>query len=170
MTKIFLPNFIKISILTILFLLILPIFIKSLSSEAFATLPAIVVCSASPTGPRPSCGLCKGDGGANYFTESDCTLYYRATGMNSAMINANYNVSSNSFSRSICNALRVVTGTAGKTFAAFAIIAVGIGFFSGKVSWGLMIGVAAGIAAMFGAPSIVAAISGQGTDMACEIN
>ncbi|MFM6973015.1 MAG: TrbC/VirB2 family protein [Alphaproteobacteria bacterium] len=80
------------------------------------------------------------------------------------------NISSNSFTKSICNALKVVTGSAGKTFAAFAIIAVGIGFFSGKVSWGLMIGVAAGIAAMFGAPSIVAAISGQNTDMACGIN
>lgn len=80
------------------------------------------------------------------------------------------NVSSNSFTRSMCNAFRVVTGSAGKTFAAFAIIAVGIGFFSGKVSWGLMIGVAAGIAAMFGAPTIVAAISGQNTDMVCHIN
>ena len=83
---------------------------------------------------------------------------------------ASYNTSSNSLTRVMCNALRVVTGSAGKTFAAFAIIAVGIGFFSGKVSWGLMIGVAAGIAAMFGAPSIVAAISGQNTDMQCAIN
>jgi type IV secretory pathway VirB2 component (pilin) len=33
-----------------------------------------------------------------------------------------------------------------------------------------MIGVAAGIAAMFGAPSIVAAISGQNTDIACDVN
>jgi type IV secretory pathway VirB2 component (pilin) len=170
MTKIFLPNFSKISILTVLFLLILPILIKSLSSEAFADPPAIVACSASPSGTRPSCGLCKNPGGNNYFTESECNDYYISRGMNSAMINANYNVSSNSFSRTICNALRIVTGTAGKTFAAFAIIAVGIGFFSGKVSWGLMIGVAAGIAAMFGAPSIVAAISGQSTDMACDIN
>lgn len=62
----------------------------------------------------------------------------------------------------MCNALKIVTGNAGKSFAAFAIISVGIGFFTGKVSWGLMIGVAAGIAAMFGAPSIVAAISGEG--------
>ena len=42
----------------------------------------------------------------------------------------------------------------------FAILSVGIGFFTGKVSWGLMIGVAAGIAGMFGAPTIVAAITG----------
>ena len=89
---------------------------------------------------------------------------------NASMSNASYNVSSNSLTRVMCNALRIVTGSAGKTFAAFAIIAVGIGFFSGKVSWGLMIGVAAGIAAMFGAPSIVAAISGQDTDIACGIN
>jgi type IV secretory pathway VirB2 component (pilin) len=77
--------------------------------------------------------------------------------------------SSNTFSRSICNALRIVTGSAGKTFAAFAIIATGIGFFSGKVSWGLMIGVAAGIATMFGAPSIVAAISGTTVDTKCGL-
>jgi type IV secretory pathway VirB2 component (pilin) len=87
---------------------------------------------------------------------------------NAIISGASYNVSSNSLTRVMCNALRIVTGSAGKTFAAFAIIAVGIGFFSGKVSWGLMIGVAAGIAAMFGAPSIVAAISGQDTDIACN--
>ena len=80
-----------------------------------------------------------------------------------------YNISQNTFSKSMCNALRVVTGSAGKTFAAFAIIATGIGFFTGKVSWGLMIGVTAGIATMFGAPSIVAAISGQDLKTACKI-
>lgn len=63
----------------------------------------------------------------------------------------------------ICNVLRIVTGNAGKAFAAFAILSLGIGFFTGKVSWGLMIGVAAGIAAMFGAPSIVSAITGKST-------
>jgi type IV secretory pathway VirB2 component (pilin) len=62
----------------------------------------------------------------------------------------------------MCSALKIVTGNGGKAFAAFAIISVGIGFFTGKVSWGLMIGVAMGIAAMFGAPTIVAALSGEG--------
>ncbi len=73
----------------------------------------------------------------------------------------------NTLSRTMCRALNIITGSAGKAFAAFAIISVGIGFFTGKVSWGLMIGVAAGIAAMFGAPSIVAAISG-GTATDCK--
>ena len=81
-----------------------------------------------------------------------------------------YNINQNTFTKSMCNALRVVTGSAGKTFAAFAIIATGIGFFTGKVSWGLMIGVTAGIATMFGAPSIVAAISGQDLKTSCKIN
>ena len=71
------------------------------------------------------------------------------------------NISSNSLTDVMCNVYRLVTGNAGKAFAAFAIISVGIGFFTGKVSWGLMVGVAAGIAAMFGAPNIVAAISGK---------
>jgi len=66
----------------------------------------------------------------------------------------------NAFVTTLCNIFKLVTGNGGKAFAAFAIISIGIGFFTGKVSWGLMLGVAAGIAAMFGAPSIVAAISG----------
>ncbi len=67
----------------------------------------------------------------------------------------------------MCSALKIVTGNGGKAFAAFAIISVGIGFFTGKVSWGLMIGVAMGIAAMFGAPTIVAALSG-GSAFDCD--
>ncbi len=66
----------------------------------------------------------------------------------------------NAFVATVCNVLKIVTGNGGKAFAAFAIISLGIGFFTGKVSWGLMIGIAAGIAAMFGAPTIVSAISG----------
>ncbi len=69
----------------------------------------------------------------------------------------------NTFVSVMCNVLKIVTGNGGKAFAAFAIISVGIGFFTGKVSWGLMIGVAMGIAAMFGAPTIVAAITGRNT-------
>ncbi len=73
-------------------------------------------------------------------------------------------------SKVMCNVLAIVTGTAGKTFAAFAIVSVGIGFFTGKVSWGLMVGVAAGIAAIFGAPTIVSAIAGGGpTDCASDV-
>lgn len=67
---------------------------------------------------------------------------------------------SNALVNTMCNAMQLVTGNAGKAFAGFAIISLGIGFFTGKISWGLMIGVAMGIAAMFGAPTVVAALSG----------
>ena len=72
-------------------------------------------------------------------------------------------VNNNILVQVMCNVQRVVTGNAGKAFAAFAIISIGVGFFTGKVSWGLMIGVAAGIAAMFGAATIVSAITGKTT-------
>jgi type IV secretory pathway VirB2 component (pilin) len=93
----------------------------------------------------------------NICKEAFCDVYAPST-------------SKNTFVKTMCNAFKIVNGSAGKAFAAFAIIATGIGFFSGKVSWGLMIGVAAGIATMFGAPSIVAAISGQTTNLNCDLN
>jgi type IV secretory pathway VirB2 component (pilin) len=73
----------------------------------------------------------------------------------------------NAFVDTLCNALKIVTGSGGKAFAAFAIISCGIGFFTGKISWGLMIGITCGIAAMFGAPTIVSAITG-GDALDCQ--
>ena len=69
--------------------------------------------------------------------------------------------------RVLCNVLEFVTGTIGKTIASFIIIGVGVGFFTGKVSWGLLIGVTLGISAMFGAPAIVAAITGTSSSGWC---
>ena len=67
----------------------------------------------------------------------------------------------------LCNAMRFVTGGVGKTIASFIIIGVGITFFTGKASWGLMIGVALGVSAMFGAPAIINAVTG-GNDYFCK--
>ena len=71
------------------------------------------------------------------------------------------NVNDNILVTTMCNMMKIITGNAGKAIAAFAIVAVGVGFFTGKVSWGLLVGVTAGVAAMFGAPTIVSAISGK---------
>jgi type IV secretory pathway VirB2 component (pilin) len=68
----------------------------------------------------------------------------------------------------ICRVYQIATGTAGKAFAAVGVISVGIGFFTGKVSWGLMISVAAGIAVFFGAPSIISVISGSDASNLCS--
>ena len=76
----------------------------------------------------------------------------------------------NALTRVLCNVYKVVTGKAGKTFAAFAIISAGIGFFTGKLQWGLLIALTLGIAAIFGSPTIVAAITGDGTKGATQCN
>lgn len=60
----------------------------------------------------------------------------------------------------LCNVYLFIIGSVGKTICAFTIIGVGIGFFTGKVSWGVLIGVALGIASLFGGPAIMAAITG----------
>jgi type IV secretory pathway VirB2 component (pilin) len=77
-------------------------------------------------------------------------------------------VNNNKLVDAVCRVYQIATGTAGKAFAAVGVISVGIGFFTGKVSWGLMISVAAGIAVFFGAPSIIAVISGSDTSSLCS--
>jgi type IV secretory pathway VirB2 component (pilin) len=67
-----------------------------------------------------------------------------------------------------CRVYGILVGTPGKVLASVVIITLGMGFFTGKVSWGLMIGAAAGIGAMFGAPEIVNLISGDEGDLNCD--
>ena len=62
----------------------------------------------------------------------------------------------------MCNAYKIFNGPLGKTFAVFAIVALGLGFFLGKVSWGTAIAVAVGVGAIFGAPALVNVITGGG--------
>lgn len=99
--------------------------------------------------------------------QSSCTDAVTDAGVRGTTRASADQVNQNAFVDTLCNVFNIATGDGGKAFAAFAIISLGIGFFTGKVSWGLMIGVAAGIAAMFGAPTIVAAISGE-DDFGCE--
>ena len=65
------------------------------------------------------------------------------------------------FDASMCNVMNVVTGTGGRAFAAVSVASVGAGFYFGKISWGMMVGTTAGIAVLFGAPSVVSAVSGD---------
>ena len=72
----------------------------------------------------------------------------------------------NPMARVLCNVYKIVTGNAGKTFCAFAIVAAGVGFFTGKLNWGLLIALVLGISAIFGAPKIISAITGT-SGLAC---
>ena len=80
---------------------------------------------------------------------------------------AKEDVNNNKLVDAVCRVYQIASGNAGKAFAAVGVISVGIGFFTGKVSWGLMISVAAGIATFFGAPSIISVISGDDATNLC---
>lgn len=70
-------------------------------------------------------------------------------------------------SEGFCNVIGFVTGRTGKALATIAIIIVGIGALMGKVSWGLAIMVAIGVAIIFGAEAIMGAIAGSGEGEVC---
>lgn len=156
----------KLSVLFALTLLIAltPVLSGSNDARAACTFtadandPTIGTCTGTPTIGNGVCAT-------GTVSEAECTASDNGvSGTNRATSNQ---VNENAFVDTLCNVFNIATGNGGKAFAAFAIISLGIGFFTGKVSWGLMIGVAAGIAAMFGAPTIVAAISGDSA-FGCE--
>lgn len=71
----------------------------------------------------------------------------------------------------LCGGYNVFSGTIGKMLAVFAIVALGVGLFMGKVTWGLVFAVALGIGAIFGARSIVNLITGgQGGQLCSNVN
>lgn len=61
----------------------------------------------------------------------------------------------------LCQAYGVFAGPLGQALAIFAIVALGIGLFMGKITWGLVFAVALGIGAIFGAPKIAKFITGD---------
>ncbi len=63
--------------------------------------------------------------------------------------------------RGLCNVFEMANGNIGKAITIFAIVAVGFGFFAGKFSIALVIGITLGISILFGAPKIVAALTGD---------
>lgn len=63
----------------------------------------------------------------------------------------------------LCNVVGWFTGPVGAAIATLAIIVIGVGALLGKVSWGMAIIVALGVAIIFGAPSIVSALGGNAT-------
>ncbi len=68
---------------------------------------------------------------------------------------------SNAIEQVMCNVVLILTGTTGKAVATVAVIAVGVGALLGKISWGMALIVALGIALIFGAASIVTTLGGN---------
>jgi type IV secretory pathway VirB2 component (pilin) len=72
------------------------------------------------------------------------------------------------FEAVMCNVYNLFSGTWGKIFAVFALVALGISFFLGKISWGTVLAVAIGIALIFGGMQIVETVLGTGSGLACS--
>ena len=78
--------------------------------------------------------------------------------------------SSNGFDTVLCNVVNMFHSKTGKAIATVAVIAVGVGALMGKLSWGMALIIAIGIALIFGASGIVSIIgkgSGSGVDSSC---
>lgn len=62
----------------------------------------------------------------------------------------------------MCELIQWITGPTGRALATLAIIIIGVGALMGKVSWGMAIIVAIGIAIVFGAPTILGLLTPGG--------
>ena len=67
----------------------------------------------------------------------------------------------NAIATVVCNVVLQITGPIGQAVSTVAVIFIGIGLFMGKISWGLALGIAIGMAMLFGAENIVGWISGS---------
>ena len=67
----------------------------------------------------------------------------------------------NDIAKTLCNAVVILRGTPVKIVAAIMVMAVGAGFLLGKIDIKLVIGVALGVAVVFGAPTIYNAVTGN---------
>ena len=79
---------------------------------------------------------------------------------------AAYATPPNAIEQALCNVVVLMTSTTGKAIATIAVIVVGLGALMGKISWGMALIVALGIALVFGAASIVDAVGGGTTGAA----
>jgi type IV secretion system protein VirB2 len=62
-------------------------------------------------------------------------------------------------SSALCNVVKLINGPAGKAIATIALVFLAIGLFVGKITWGVAVSVAIGIAVLFGASSVIDAIT-----------
>ena len=70
-------------------------------------------------------------------------------------------IEKNSISQAVCNFIKIITGSAGRTVLGAVSIFIGVLFFIGKVNWSLLIAVLLGVGAVFGAPTLVKILTGK---------
>lgn len=66
----------------------------------------------------------------------------------------------------ICKVVNTLTGRTGKAVATIGVFFLGIGLFLGKMSWATALAIGLGIAAIFGAGTVINWIGGTGATSA----
>jgi type IV secretory pathway VirB2 component (pilin) len=113
------------------------------------------------------------------FQDSDCTALGRPVCLNSAgsLVKFKYSPGTNLYvgtcgtlqstsesnvmTDALCSGIKLVTGKAGRAFVAICVVVLGVLFFTGKISWNMILAAALGCGGIFGAPSIVGVVTGK---------
>ena len=74
---------------------------------------------------------------------------------------------SDPFGSSLCNVVKVLSGSIAKAIATAAIFATALGFFSGKLQWQTVAVLSVGIITIFSASSLVGWLSGHSSESGC---
>ncbi|MGC0372160.1 MAG: hypothetical protein DGJ47_000866 [Rickettsiaceae bacterium] len=88
------------------------------------------------------------------------------TSSEAAFAGANDDIIGNTLCRLVAN----LGGGIARGIATLAIFAVGVGLFLGKLNWGIAAATAAGVGVIFGAPQLVAFLSGNADDATCPVD
>jgi type IV secretory pathway VirB2 component (pilin) len=91
---------------------------------------------------------------------------FAQVGSNDSLVRADKN--NNKLAYALCKGVQITTSTPFKVIAAIFVMATGAGFLLGKVQIQTIIGVALGVATIFGAPKIYNVIKGGNVDDSCE--
>ena len=75
--------------------------------------------------------------------------------------------SAGGISSTLCVVVNALTGPIGKAIATIGVVVLGIGLFTGKLSWPLALATALGIGLIFGASSIVNWLGGSNAGGSC---
>jgi type IV secretory pathway VirB2 component (pilin) len=70
----------------------------------------------------------------------------------------------------LCKVSNMLTGRGGKAIATIGLVALGIGLFLGKLSWGLAIATGIGIMLIFGSGDVIKWIGGTAGSASCPTN
>ena len=80
--------------------------------------------------------------------------------LSAPMVNVRAQATNDMVTQTLCRTVNTLTGGIGKAISIIIVISLAFGLFLGKVSWGMAIGVAAAMGALFGSRDLVALVAG----------